>query len=217
MRQTAPMRKRLVLASGSPYRASVLADAGIDVEIIAPEVDERSFDHLFVSLGAAEFAAFLARCKAESVCERAPGRVVLAGDQVGVLEGEDGTRQLNKQPDEDSATAQLLAMSGTTHRLVNAMVLMDTSTRRALTGIDVVEVTMRRYTEAEARAYVRAFEPFDCAGSYRWEDQRHLDPDQRLVRRVDGEHDSAVMGLPLPLVRRMLADFGVDELGGANP
>jgi len=187
----------------------MLAQAGIHVIVDPPELDERALDHLFDELGAEGFALELARRKAAVVVARHPDAMVIAGDQVGVLDTSSGLRQLNKQPDEDSATAQLMTMSGTTHRLVNGIVVVHVRSGRAIEGIDEQRVTMRPFTEQEARSYVRRFEPFDSGGSYRLEDQLEMEDGEGFVVQVEGEHDSGVRGLPLPLVRRMLTSLGV--------
>ena len=201
-----------MLASGSRYRAQVLRDAGYEVEVDPPEVDERALDHLFDE-DPERLALELAQRKAGVVAARHPGSTVLAGDQVGVLMTPDGPRQLTKQPEEDGAVEQLMAMSGTTHRLVNGLVVVRTdatcAVQRSMGGIDVQEVTMRTFTRDEALAYVRRFEPFDSAGSYRLEDQDVMAPHERFVVEVRGEDPSGVLGLPLPLLGRLL-----DELDG---
>ncbi|MEZ5268439.1 MAG: Maf family protein [Microthrixaceae bacterium] len=117
-------RSRIVLASGSRYRARVLTDAGYDVEIDPPRVDERILDPLFHSEGPQHLATELARLKVLDVAPRHPGATVLAGDQVGVLTAGDRQVLLSKTPDARSAVRQLMAMSGTVHRLVNAIVVM---------------------------------------------------------------------------------------------
>lgn len=200
-----PSRVRLVLASGSTYRASVLADAGYEVVVDPPEVDERSYDELWVSEGPAALASVLAGAKADAVSGRHPDSLVLAADQVGVLDTVDGPVMLTKRPTVDGAVEQLLAMSGTTHRLVNALVILDTATGDAVSGVDVQTVTMRPFVEAEALEYVERFEPFDTAGSYRLEDGATMAPLEPFVAAVVGEHDSGVLGMPLPLLGRLLA------------
>lgn len=203
----------VVLASGSRYRASMLARAGLgpehgfDVVIDPPDVDERALDHLFDELGAAAFATVLARAKADVVAPRQSGSLVLAGDQVGVVDLAGGAVQMTKQPDEDTATAQLLTMSGTTHRLVNSLVVVRTDTGDSVEGIDEQTVTMRTFTEDEARSYLRRFEPYDSSGCYRLEDQPLMAPIEPFITEVVGEHPSGVLGLPLPLLGRMLADL----------
>jgi septum formation protein len=115
-------------------------------------------------------------------------------------------------------------MSGTTHRLVNGIVLARVDEAGAVativSGTDVQQVTMRAFGEPEARAYVRRFEPYDSAGSYRLEDQEELPAAERFVVDVQGEDPSGVLGLPVPLVRRLLDELdgpGASEGVGGSP
>ncbi len=209
--QTVAMEPALVLASSSRYRASILAEAGHEVIIDPPEVDERALDHLLEELGADGLALELARRKAHSVSSRHPGRLVVAADQVGIIEVDARPRMLTKQPSAAGAVAQLLEMSGTTHELVNGLVLLDTATGAIHEGIDRQIVTMRAFTALDARRYVERFEPYDSSGSYRLEDQDRMSPMEPFVTNVDGEDPSGVLGLPLPLLTRMLASVGARQ------
>jgi septum formation protein len=203
----------LILASGSPYRAQVLRAAGHSVRTDPPEVDERSLDPVFDENGPEALALELARLKVARVRHRHPGVPVLGGDQVGVLETPAGRRMLAKATGEEAAVEQLMAMSGTTHRLVNALVVgyeSDDGVVTSVEGLDVQVVTMRPYEEATARRYVRIHEPFDTAGSYRIED------DFGLVESVEGEDDSGVLGMPLPLLERLLAHLREETEGAAG-
>mgnify|MGYP006277715469 CR=1 FL=1 len=181
----------------------MLRDAGIVFEVDRPEVDERVHDDLLVEQGPAALALHLAALKADAVRGRHPGSLVLAADQVGVLEQGGRPRLLAQQPDFDGAVEQLLAMSGSTHELVNGLVLIDTATGRSVSGVDVQTVTMRSFDRAAAEAYVRRFEPYESAGSYRLEDQDLMSPEDQLLEAVAGEDPSGVLGLPLPLFRRL--------------
>ena len=194
----------LVLASGSSARASVLRAAGVEFVVDRPDVDERAHDELLVTEGPGALAVHLARLKSDAVVGRHPSSLVLAADQVGVLQFDGGVTLLVQQPTFEGAVDQLLAMSGTTHLLVNGLVLVDTASGRMVTGTDVQTVTMRAYDRAAAAAYVRRFEPYESAGSYRLEDQEQMTADERLVLGVAGEDPSGVLGLPMPLFRRML-------------
>lgn len=205
----------LVLASGSPYRARILVSAGYRLVVDPPEIDERSADHLLDHLGPGGLAMELARRKAESVALRHPGALVLGGDQVGVVqrgpvEGQVGvrdrslTRMLNKQPDVSGAVEQLMALSGTTHHLHNGMYLLDVDTGESVVDVDVQQVTMRSFTRSEATAYAERFAPFDTAGSYRMEDSAEMEPGAGFVVEVIGEDDSGVLGVPLPMLARMV-------------
>ncbi|UDY36353.1 Maf family protein [Dermatobacter hominis] len=217
---SAPQDGPLVLASGSRYRAALLAEAGIEVAIDPPDVDERAFDVLLERLGPDGLAVELALRKALDVAPRHPGRTVVAADQVGVLPTGGGVELLTKRPTVEGAVAQLVAMSGTTHRLVNGVVVIGPGGTWH-SGVDVQVVTMRSYTEDEARAYVERFEPFDTSGSYRLEDGdvlvREGGPGAALVASVAGEHASGVVGLPLPLLRRLLADAAAPGFSPREP
>ena len=97
-----------------------------------------------------------ARRKAAAVAARHPGRWVVAADQVGVVVRDGTTTMLTKQDDEEGAVQQLLTMSGTTHELVNGLVVLAVDSGRTVEGVDRQLVTMRPVTEAEARAYAKA-------------------------------------------------------------
>ncbi len=196
-----------MLASGSAYRAGVLRSVGWSVEIDPPDVDERAADGLLGQVGAEGLALELARRKLADVAPRHPGRVVVAADQVGVLDrGGDGVL-LTKQPDVDSAVEQLCEMSGTTHRLVNGVAVTADGGVTVIDGVDVVEVTMRPFSWVEAKSYVRRFEPFDTSGSYRIEDGGHMAPLEAFVQSIHGADRSGVVGMPLPLLDQLLGEL----------
>lgn len=200
MDQSPAPDRPLVLASTSTYRARLLAEAGVEFVVAAPDFDERAVearpdpDDL---RWPERYALELAAGKATSVAPSFPEHLVLGADQLAVLRIGTAARILHKPGDHARAVAQLMSMSGSTHELVNGVVLLDGA--RCFHEVDVQRVTMRAFTHDEATAYVRAYEPFDCAGGYRLED------DAGFVVYVDGEDESGVIGLPLPTVRRLLA------------
>jgi septum formation protein len=201
----------LLLASGSAYRRDVLVGAGVRVTQVAPEVDERALDDWLVTHGAEALACELAARKLDAVlpaltpAERS--LPVVAADQVGVLDTSAGPLLLTKCATADSAIAQLQRLSGTTHRLVNGVVVA-LGDRRA-TGIDVQEVTFRSLSIEEIERYVEWAEPFDTSGSYRLEDDG-AGGSEPFVVGVVGEDRTGVTGMPLPLLWRLLAELGVE-------
>ncbi len=196
---------RLVLASSSVYRARLLHAAGHDVVVDPPQIDERALDPWFISRGADVLAVELARRKAAVVAERHQDEVVVAGDQVGVVRTGAGPVMLTKAATPDDACAQLERLSGTTHELVNGLVVRRGDVE--LTGIDVQRVTFRRLRVDEIRAYVEQFAPFDTSGSYRLEDDDAPGRDGPFVTSVEGEDPSGVLGLPMPLLSRLLEEL----------
>ncbi len=139
----------------------------------------------------------LANVKASSVREQAPAHaLILAADQLAVS----GGALLHQPGNAERAVEQLTSLSGTSHQLVNGIVLLDLDTESTWERIDVHQITMRDFSRDEAAAYVELFEPFDCAGSYRIED------DSDLIANVVGSGDDGVIGLPITIVREMLAE-----------
>ncbi len=138
----------------------------------------------------------LARDKALSVAAHHPDALVIGGDQLAVL----GDEILGKPGTEARAIAQLERLSGATHRLLTAVAVVDLRAARTLLAIDVHRLLMRRLTRAEIEEYVAQDRPLDCAGSYRIEAAG-----PRLFECVSGDDPSAIEGLPLGRVARMLA------------
>jgi septum formation protein len=191
----------LVLASTSRYRAALLARLGRPFECTSPGVDERSYDDLWEELGPAAYACLLARLKAAAVAQRCPGALVLAADQVAVIE--DGARlvRLDKPGTNERNVEQLLRLAGRTHELVSGIVLLDTRTGVERVHVDRQRLTMRAFDAAEAREYVDRWAPIDCAGGYRIEDAGVA-----LFERIAGDDPTGIEGLPLMAVARLLRE-----------
>lgn len=187
---------RLVLASTSKYRASLLARLGLEPERIAPHVDEEPL--MRSGLAPREIAGALAREKALSVAARTPGAFVLGGDQLvehqGAILGKPGSRA--------AARAQLARLSGSEHRLVTAIALVHPS--GALDeAVDVHRLRMRVLSPEEIERVLAVDRPYDCAGSYKIEARGIL-----LFDAVEGEDFTAIEGLPLIALGRMLRRAG---------
>ena len=110
---TAP---RLILASTSPYRRTLLERLGLAFEVVAPRVDETPDGRE----APAALARRLARAKALAVAAHAPGAVVIGSDQVAELDG----LPVNKPETHAAAVAQLRVLSGRTVRFHTALVVM---------------------------------------------------------------------------------------------
>lgn len=183
----------LVLASRSPRRQALLTGLGLTFIVDAAEADESPLP----GETAEAMVLRLSRLKAATVAGRHPGAIVLAADTVVVLDG----ALLGKPADEAEATAMLAALRGRTHIVHTAVALAWNGELR--TELSTSYVTMRPYTDAEIAAYVATGDPLDKAGAYAIQH-----PDFAPVAAWEGCYAS-VMGLPLDLVRAMLADAGV--------
>ncbi|CAO5234653.1 Maf family protein [Frankia sp. AgKG'84/4] len=185
---------RVVLASASPRRHALLGILGVAFDVDVSGVDEsqpRASD-------AAGITAELAELKARAVAGRHPGRLVLGSDTLVELDG----RVLGKPATPADALAMLRALRGRTHRVVTAVVVLDTTTGVTHGGVATTAVTMREVPDAELAAYVATGEAMDAAGAYAIQGGA-----AGFVTAVDGDLDT-VIGLPTTLVRDLLTAAG---------
>jgi septum formation protein len=189
---------RLVLASSSRYRAALLRRLGLEFEALTPRVDELEAKRS--GLSPREVAERLAISKAEEVARRAPDAYVLGGDQLVELDGE----ILGKPGSFEGAVAQLERLAGTEHRLITAIALRHPSGHVDL-AVDVHRLKMRRLERAAIERVVTADEPYDCAGSYKIERRGIL-----LFEAIDGEDFTAIEGIPLMALGRLLRTAGFE-------
>ena len=181
----------LILASQSPRREELLRAAGLDFRVIIPldeDVPPRR------ARGCAAFVQSTALRKARSVASRTRG-LVLGADTIVVHEG----RILGKPCDAAEASRMLRCLSGKRHRVYTGLALV--LEERWRLGCERTDVTFRQLTEADIQRYVATGEPMDKAGAYAIQGLG-----AGLVRRIVGCYTN-VVGLPVPRLLEMLADF----------
>jgi len=178
----------------------VLARLGLPFVSERPAVDETRLP----GESPAQLVQRLARAKAEAVSQRHPAALVLGGDQVAVLDDE----ILTKPGTPAQAVRQLSLLQGRTHQLLTAIALVRRDAGFLREALDVTELTMRPWREAELAAYVQHDAPLDCAGSYRLEGLGIA-----LFSRWQGVDPSAVEGLPLTILAAWFAEGGLPLFG----
>lgn len=189
---TAP---RLVLASTSPYRRTLLGRLGLPFGVAAPAVDETPRPGEAPAL----LAQRLATAKAAAVAaDCPPASWALGSDQVADLEG----RPLGKPGGRDAATRQLRAMSGRRVQFHTAVALA-TATGPVLRALDVTTVVLRHLDDAEIARYLDAERPYDCAGSFKAEGLGIS-----LFEAVESRDPTALVGLPLIATAALLRQAG---------
>ncbi|MGN2252221.1 Maf family protein [Frateuria sp. GZRe12] len=187
---------RLVLGSTSRYRAELLRRLASDFEQRAPGTDET----LAPGEGPAEGALRLAIAKAEGAAHGLDGALVIGSDQIAELHG----CALGKPGSVDGARAQLADCAGREVRFHTGLCLLDTRDGRRLTHLDTTRVRFRQLTEAEIARYVEREMPLDCAGSFKCEGLGIS-----LFDRIDSSDPTALVGLPLIALARLLREAGL--------
>ncbi|MBI3350583.1 MAG: septum formation inhibitor Maf [Burkholderiales bacterium] len=187
----------LILASTSPYRRELLSRLRLPFEAVAPEVDESALP----GEAPAALAERLALAKARAVAARHPGAVVIGSDQVADLDGE----AIGKPGTHARAVEQLQRMSG-------RQVIFQTAVAIVAPGLAAIEraevrVRFRVLSDATIEAYLRADQPYDCAGSAKVESLGVA-----LLEAVDSDDPTALIGLPLIRTCTLLRRAGLDPL-----
>jgi septum formation protein len=191
--------RTLILGSSSRYRKELLSRLNIPFEVAAPEVDETPL----LNETPRDLALRLALAKARAVASKYPEAVVIGSDQVADLEGE----ALGKPGNHAKAVKQLQRMRGKTVIFQTALSVICLATGFEQTDLATVKVSFRDLTDAEIESYLKAEEPYDCAGSAKSEGLGIA-----LLAAIDNDDPTALVGLPLIRTCHMLSAAGVKLL-----
>lgn len=186
----------LVLASTSIYRRQLLERLGIPFTVASPETDEtRLPDEPPEAL-----VKRLAEAKARAVAERFPDAVIIASDQVAVIDGQ----VLGKPGSPENAAAQLRLASGREVVFHNGLALLAPVEPRLQRALILFRVHFRPLRDDTIQRYLERDRPFDCAGGFKSEQLGIA-----LFSRMEGEDPTALMGLPLIALTGMLERIGM--------
>jgi septum formation protein len=195
-------RRPFVLASASPARLRLLHDAGLDPSVVVSGVDESTITRDDPYILVAALAAAKALAVAADV--GGSGALVLGCDSMLIFDG----ATLGKPGTAEAATERWQRMRGKTGVLLTGHCLVDGPTGRQVGEVGETIVHFGEPTDEEIAAYVASGEPLEVAGAFTL--------DGRAAPFIDGiEGDASnVIGLSLPLLRRLLAqlDVGITEL-----
>ena len=186
-------KRKIVLASGSPRRRSLMEEAGFDFEVMPLDIDESFEEHLPLE----QVAVHLANRKADAGLHLIEDdKILLTADSVVVLNG----RIFNKPADFNEAYRMLAFLSGKKHTVYTGVCIADHQKRLSFTGVS--QVFMRELSDAEVRWYIEKYRPYDKAGSYAVQEWIGL----CKISAIEGSYAN-IMGLPTDLVYEAVRHF----------
>ncbi|WP_072912271.1 Maf family protein [Pseudobutyrivibrio xylanivorans] len=179
---------KIVLASNSPRRKELLAQAGIEFIVDPADIDEVTSETF-----PAKVVEDLSRQKALAVAGKHKGEIVLAADTVVAFDD----KILGKPKDEEDAFRMLTELSGRAHQVYTGVTIVDAG-GEVKTFSECTEVTMYENSPEAIRSYIASKEPIDKAGAYGIQGLGAV-----LVKGIEGDYNN-VVGLPLAKVYRVL-------------
>ena len=190
----------LILASGSTYRRELLQRLRIPFDVFAPDIDETPYS----GEAPQETALRLAQAKAEAIGKQYPDAVVIGSDQVATLDNE----QIGKPHTHENAFLQLQKMRGRSVIFHTALCVWNGLEKNPDKKVQKANVqtivTFRNSSDYEFEAYLRAEQPYDCAGSARNEALGII-----LLEKIESTDPTALTGLPLITLTTMLRQCGI--------
>lgn len=187
---------KLVLGSTSPFRRALLEKLQLEFDTDSPEIDEsRKPDETPEQL-----VARLACEKARAVATRHPDSLIIGSDQVAI----NGDEILGKPGSHDKAMAQLRAASGKQVTFLTGLCLYNSASGDEQMVVEPFTVHFRQLTDEQIDNYLKAEQPYNCAGSFKSEAMGIA-----LFDKLEGGDPNSLIGLPLIQLIRMLEKEGV--------
>lgn len=186
----------IILASSSPFRKQLLDRLHLDYDCISPDVDESLLDNESPD----HYVRRLAELKAQTIAEKHPDAVVIGSDQCAVIKG----NVLGKPGNFKNALKQLKSAQGETATFHTGLCVLHAN--KKLSNIDNIlyHVSFRELCDEQITQYLKTEEPYNCAGSFKSEAYGIS-----LFSSMEGSDPTALMGLPLIRLIKMLEDVGV--------
>jgi septum formation protein len=198
-----PTNRTLILGSTSRYRRELLQRLNIPFQVASPDVDETPLP----GEQPAPLAQRLALAKAHAVAGKFPQAVVIGSDQVADLNG----LPLGKPGTHERAVAQLRQMRGQMVIFQTAVSVVCLESSFTQSSLAAVRVHFRDLSDDEIENYLRAEQPYDCAGSAKSEGLGIA-----LLSSIENDDPTALVGLPLIRTCNMIRAAGIVLLAPAK-
>lgn len=187
-----------ILASASPRRRQLLAEAGYKFTSVIPDIDESTFPLAGVTAG--EYAKRLALAKAKSVAQKYPGCLVIGADTVVDFNGQ----IIGKPGDAKEAEQITKKLFSAPHKVITAIAIIRFSDNTELVASDSTTVYPRKLTAEQIAEHIKSESWRDKAGAYAI--QKSGD---EFIERIEGSLTN-VMGLPMELLQQLLENFDLE-------
>lgn len=191
--------KTLVLGSTSPFRKTILEKLQLPFECAKPEVNETPYQNEKPQ----DLVKRLAIEKAKAVGVNYPSSLIIGSDQVAVCNGE----ILGKPHTFDNAVNQLTKFSGQSITFYTGLCVYDTDKDNAIAVVEPFIVHFNQLSQNEIKYYLKAEEPYNCAGSFKSEGLGIC-----LFSKLEGDDPNTLIGLPLIRLVALLKEQGLDVL-----
>lgn len=185
---------KLILASGSPRRKTLLEEAGYTFRIVVSDADESAPAHMTPEEIAEHNAALKARAIIGACSHNA---LVIGADTVVAIDG----RVFGKPSSAHDARTMLETLSGRTHQVTTGVCLMSKDTHQ--TFHETTDVTFKTLSREMIENYIATGEPLDKAGAYGIQGKGGA-----LVDHINGDYEN-VVGLPIAKLAHYLEQFGI--------
>ena len=189
--------QKIILASSSPYRKELLKRLDITFTTVSPEINERYFQDELIS----DYVLRLAKTKAESIVPKNNNSLIIAADQALQCD----KKILGKPGNYNKAKEQLIFMSNRSLIFYTGLCLINTETKIIEEDVVSFRVDFRKLPESEIENYLVKEKPYDCVGSFKSEKLGIS-----LLKKMNGDDPTALIGLPLIRLCKMLRNQGVD-------
>lgn len=189
----------IVLASSSLYRQQLLQKLTLDFTCASPNINEQAH----INETAPQLALRLAKEKALALTEQYPNHIIIASDQVAILNG----KQLCKPGNKATTIQQLQASSGKSIAFHTSLCVLNSATNSLKTDIDCCTVHFKKLSKQEITYYVELEKPYHCAGGFKSEGLGIA-----LFERIEGDDPNALIGLPFIKLIGLLKEFDISVL-----
>jgi septum formation protein len=201
---------KIILASSSPYRQSILQKLHIPFSFTAPNIDESPVADESISTQVARLAKNKALAIATEITNI--NSYVIGSDQLASFNG----KVLGKPGDFNTARQQLLMFSGQTVKFYTGLCLVHSATKRlepqVEQTVETFDVKFRTLTEKQISTYLQIEQPYDCAGSFKCEGLGIA-----LFESLNGRDPNTLIGLPLIAVIDLFRNMSVDLFDYMQP